>query len=206
MIEERQRPGSYMPIEEDEHGTYVMNTKDLRAIEHVKRLVEIGVDSLKIEGRTKSPYYVARTVQSYARAIDDAVAGRELDPALLGQLEGLANRGYTSGFFQRHTPEATQNYLRGYSESGRSLYVGDVALFDQARGLAQVIVKNRFAVGDWLEIIHPGGNSDLQLERMENADGQAVTVAPGQWPRRLVALARACGRRFCGALRGGAGI
>ncbi|MDI1246093.1 MAG: tRNA 5-hydroxyuridine modification protein YegQ, partial [Rhodoferax sp.] len=99
LIEESQRAGSYMPIEEDEHGTYVMNSKDLRAIEHVKRLVDIGVDSLKIEGRTKSPYYVARTVQSYRRAIDDAVAGRDLDPALLGQLEGLANRGYTSGFF-----------------------------------------------------------------------------------------------------------
>ncbi|WP_394755495.1 tRNA 5-hydroxyuridine modification protein YegQ [Rhodoferax sp.] len=179
LIEEGQRPGSYLPIEEDEHGTYVMNSKDLRAIEHVKRLVEIGVDSLKIEGRTKSPYYVARTVQSYARAIADAVAGRELDPALLGQLEGLANRGYTSGFFQRHTPESTQNYLRGYSESGRSLYVGDVAAFDATRGLAQVTVKNRFAVGDWLEIIHPSGNFDLHLERMEAADGQATTVAPG---------------------------
>jgi len=179
MLEESQRAGSYMPIEEDEHGTYVMNSKDLRAIEHVKRLVEIGVDSLKIEGRTKSPYYVARTVQSYRRAIDDAVAGRELDPALLGQLEGLANRGYTSGFFQRHTPEATQNYLRGYSESGRSLYVGDVLSFDAERGLAQVTVKNRFAVGDWLEIIHPNGNFDVQLARMEGSDGATMTVAPG---------------------------
>jgi putative protease len=179
MIEESQRAGSYMPIEEDEHGTYVMNSKDLRAIEHVKRLVEIGVDSLKIEGRTKSPYYVARTVQSYRRAIDDAVAGRELDPALLGQLEGLANRGYTSGFFQRHTPEATQNYLRGYSESGRSLYVGDVVSFDATRGLAEVRVKNRFAVGDWLEIIHPDGNTDVELSSMESTDGTAMDVAPG---------------------------
>ncbi len=179
MIEESQRPGSYMPIEEDEHGTYVMNSKDLRAIEHVKRLVEIGVDSLKIEGRTKSPYYVARTVQSYRQAIDDAVAGRELDPALLGQLDGLANRGYTSGFFQRHTPQETQNYLRGYSESGRSLYVGDVVAFDEARGLAQVTVKNRFAVGDWLEIIQPRANADVQLTRMENAEGVPVEVAPG---------------------------
>jgi putative protease len=179
MIEESQREGSYMPIEEDEHGTYVMNSKDLRAIEHVKRLVEIGVDSLKIEGRTKSPYYVARTVQSYRRAIDDAVAGRELSPELLGQLEGLANRGYTSGFFQRHTPQETQNYLRGYSESGRSLYVGDVVSFDTSRGLAQVTVKNRFAVGDWLEIIHPKGNVDVKLECMENSDGLAMTVAPG---------------------------
>jgi len=179
MIEERQREGSYMPIEEDEHGTYVMNSKDLRAVEHVKRLVEIGVDSLKIEGRTKSPYYVARTVQTYRRAIDDAVAGRALDPALLGQLEGLANRGYTSGFFQRHTPEETQNYLRGYSESGRSLYVGDVLSFDVARGLAEVRVKNRFAVGDWLEIITPAGNSDVLLDNMEDAQAQVMTVAPG---------------------------
>ncbi len=179
MIEESQRPGSYMPIEEDEHGTYVMNSKDLRAIEHVKRLVEIGVDSLKIEGRTKSPYYVARTVQSYRQAIDDAVAGRELDPALLGQLDGLANRGYTSGFFQRHTPQETQNYLRGYSESGRSLYVGDVVAFDAARGLAQVTVKNRFAVGDWLEIIQPAANADVLLTRMENAEGAPTEVAPG---------------------------
>lgn len=179
MIEESQREGSYMPIEEDEHGTYVMNSKDLRAVEHVKRLVEIGVDSLKIEGRTKSPYYVARTVQTYRRAIDDAVAGRELDPALLGQLEGLANRGYTSGFFQRHTPEATQNYLRGYSESGRSLYVGDALAFDLVRGLMKVNVRNRFAVGDWLEIIHPGGNCDVLLGAMENADAQPMPVAPG---------------------------
>ena len=179
LLEESQRPGSYMPIEEDEHGTYVMNSKDLRAIEHVQRLVEIGVDSLKIEGRTKSPYYVARTVQSYRRAIDDAVAGRALNPSLLGQLEGLANRGYTSGFFQRHTPEETQNYLRGYSESGRSLYVGDVVAFDSARGLAQVNVRNRFAVGDTLEIIHPTGNYDLLLTTMQNADAHAMPVAPG---------------------------
>ena len=145
----------------------------------MQRLVEIGVDSLKIEGRTKSPYYVARTVQSYRRAIDDAVAGRALNPALLGQLEGLANRGYTSGFFQRHTPEETQNYLRGYSESGRSLYVGDVVAFDAARGLAQVNVRNRFAVGDTLEIIHPTGNYDLLLTTMQNADAHAIPVAPG---------------------------
>lgn len=77
LIEERERrQGDYMAVEEDEHGTYVLNSKDLRAIEHVQRLVEIGVDSLKIEGRTKSPYYVARTVQAYRQAIDDAAAGR----------------------------------------------------------------------------------------------------------------------------------
>jgi putative protease len=179
LLEESNRPGEFMPIEEDEHGTYVMNSKDLRAIEHVQRLVEIGIDSLKIEGRTKSPYYVSRTVQSYRHAIDDAVAGKPLNPELLGQLEGLANRGYTSGFFQRHTPQETQNYLRGYSESGRSLYVGDALAFDATRGLLQVNVRNKFSVGDWLEVIHPAGNVDVQIARMENADGVAMQVAPG---------------------------
>jgi putative protease len=97
----------------------------------------------------------------------------------LGQLEGLANRGYTSGFYQRHTPQETQNYLKGYSESGRSQYVGDVLAFDAARGLAQVRVRNKFSVGDTLELIHPSGNRDVLLDCMENAEGQPLSVAPG---------------------------
>ncbi len=184
VIEEREkRQGSYMPIEEDEHGTYILNSKDLRAIEHVQRLVEIGIDSLKIEGRTKSPYYVARTCQTYRQAIDDAAAGRDLDPALLGQLEGLANRGYTDGFYQRHTPAETQNYLRGHSESDRSQYVGDIVAYDAARGLVEVNVKNKFGVGDRIELILPSGNRDISITQMENAAGDAVQVAPGSGHR-----------------------
>lgn len=179
LLEEKERPGELMPIEEDEHGTYIMNSRDLRAIEHVQRLVEIGVDSLKIEGRTKSPYYAARACQAYRRAIDDAVAGRPFDATLLSDLEGLANRGYTDGFYQRHHDAEYQNYLKGHSESERSLYVGDATAFDAERGLMQVEVKNRFAVGDRLEIIHPAGNRVLALERMENKAGEPVTVAPG---------------------------
>lgn len=75
FLEEKGRKGELLPIMEDENGTYIMNSKDLRVIEHVQRLVEIGVNSLKIEGRTKSHYYVARTVQTYRQAIDDALAG-----------------------------------------------------------------------------------------------------------------------------------
>ena len=188
LLEEKERPGELMPIEEDEHGTYIMNSKDLRAIEHVQRLVEIGVNSLKIEGRTKSPYYVARTAQVYRRAIDDAVAGRAFDPKLLGELEGLANRGYTDGFYQRHHEHEMQNYLRGHSESGRSLYVGDVAAWDATRGLAEIDVKNRFSVGDRLEVIHPSGNLELELTRMENADGAPLSVAPGNGHRVWIPL------------------
>ncbi len=188
LLEEQERPGELMPIEEDEHGTYIMNSKDLRAIEHVQRLIEIGVDSLKIEGRTKSAYYVARTAQVYRRAIDNAVAGRQLDPTLLGELEGLANRGYTDGFYQRHHEHEMQNYLRGHSESGRSLYVGDVLGRDAARGLTEIEVKNRFSVGDCLEVIHPSGNSEMVLERMENAEGTAIPVAPGNGHRVWIPL------------------
>lgn len=185
LIEERERRGgSYNVIEEDEHGTYILNSKDLRAIEHVQRLVEIGVDSLKIEGRTKSPYYVARVTQAYRAAIDAAVAGQPLEPALIDSLDGLANRGYTGGFFDRHQDaSAYQNYARGSSESSRSLYVGDVGAFDPARGLAEVVVKNRFAVGDRFELVQPQGNRVFELERMEQADGSATPIAPGSGHR-----------------------
>ena len=179
LLEEKERPGELMPIDEDEHGTYIMNSKDLRAVEHVRRLTEIGVDSLKIEGRTKSPYYVARTTQVYRRAIDDAVASRPFDPRLLGELDGLANRGYTDGFYQRHHEHERQNYLRGHSESGRSLYVGDVIEWNATRSLALIDIKNRISVGDRLEIIHPSGNRVIALERMENLAGAEIRVAPG---------------------------
>jgi putative protease len=188
LLEEKQRPGELMPIEEDEHGTYILNSKDLRAIEHVQRLVEIGVDSLKIEGRTKSPYYVARTSQAYRQAIDDAVAGKPLDPTLLRELEGLANRGYTDGFLQRHHDADYQNYLRGSSESDRSLYVGDAVAFDTTRGLMEIEVKNRFSVGDRLECVHLSGNHVLTLTRMENRKGEPVTVAPGSGHRVWIDL------------------
>jgi len=188
LLEEKERPGELMPIEEDEHGTYLLNSKDLRAIEHVQRLVAIGIDSLKIEGRTKSSYYVARTCQSYRQAIDDAVAGRPLDPKLLGELDGLANRGYTDGFYQRHHDADYQNYLKGHSESDRSLYVGDAVAFDAARGLMEIEVKNRFAVGDRIECVHPAGNLSLTVARMETAEGEPAGVAPGNGHRVWIDL------------------
>ncbi|WP_342115390.1 prephenate-dependent tRNA uridine(34) hydroxylase TrhP [Pseudoduganella sp. OTU4001] len=177
LLEEAGRPGQLMPIFEDEHGTYIMNSKDLRAVEHVERLVKIGVTSLKVEGRTKSAYYAARTAQVYRQAIDDAVAGRPFDESLLGQLQGLANRGYTDGFYQRHHTQAHQNYMRGASETDRSQYVGDV--LGIADGWARVEVKNHFAVGDRIEVMHPSGNRDITLEHMLADDGQQIRIAPG---------------------------
>ncbi len=154
-----------------------MNSKDLRAIEQVAKLAEIGVDSLKVEGRTKSVYYVARVAQAYRKAIDDAVAGKPFDYGLLAELEGLANRGYTSGFLERHQTQDYQNYLAGHSLAKQSQFVGQVLEID-AEGWATVEVKNRFAVGDTLEIIHPAGNQTLVLEAITRK-GEAVDAAPG---------------------------
>jgi U32 family peptidase len=179
LLQEARRPDELMPMEEDEHGTYIMNSKDLRAVEHIERLTKMGVDSFKIEGRTKSPYYVSRTVQSYRAAINDAVQGKPFNTALLGQLEGLANRGYTDGFYERHHDKEYQLYMRGYSLSGRSLYVGDTLEVDSTTGRVKVDVKNRFSVGDKLEIIEPNGNTDVVLTEMWNMKGESIDVAPG---------------------------
>jgi putative protease len=195
LLEEETRPGQLMPVEEDEHGTYVMNSKDLRAIEHVAKLVEIGVHSLKIEGRTKSPYYVARTCQSYSRAIDDAIAGRPLDLRLLSELDGLANRGYTDGFYERHHTQDYQNYLRGHSESARSQYVADLTGYG-ADGLAEVVVKNRFAVGDRIEIIRPDGNLEVEIGEMFKVDGTPTQVAPGSGHHVRIPLPEGCEGAF----------
>ncbi|MCG9082149.1 prephenate-dependent tRNA uridine(34) hydroxylase TrhP [Laribacter hongkongensis] len=187
LIEEASRPGELMPVMEDEHGTYIMNSKDLRAIELVEKLVRIGVDSLKIEGRTKSLYYVARTAQAYRQAIDDAVAGRPFDWSLLSQLDSLANRGYTPGFLERHQTQDYQNYLHGHSKATQSQYVGDV-IGIHADGRAVIEVKNRFAVGDRLELLLPAGNRTLTLAALADTEGRPVEVAPGNGHRVLADL------------------
>ena len=178
LLEDSTRPGELMEAFEDEHGTYIMNSKDLRAVQHVERLVQMGVHSLKIEGRTKSHYYVARTAQVYRKAIDDAVAGRPFDKSLMDTLESLAHRGYTEGFLRRHVHDEYQNYERGFSLSDRQQFVGELT-GERRNGLAEVIVKNRFAVGDRLELMTPQGNLNFRLEALETKRGERAEVAPG---------------------------
>jgi putative protease len=188
LIEESQRPGELMPIEEDEHGTYILNSRDLRAVEHVAELVRIGVDSLKIEGRTKSHYYIARTVQAYRKAVDDAAAGRPFDTTLLAELENLANRGYTDGFYVRHHTQEYQSYMKGASSGERQQFVGEIDGYDSATGLAEIDVKNKIRVGDRLELIAPQGNRKFILEHMESRNGAAMDEAPGGGHRVRIPL------------------
>jgi putative protease len=177
LLQEKQRPGELMPAWEDEHGTYIMNSKDLRAIQHVQRLIDMGISSLKIEGRTKSFYYAARTTQVYRKAIDDCNAGRSFDMNLLTELEGLSSRGYTEGFYRRHLPHEMQRYEEISAIADRQQFVGEV--FADDRGKVMVDVKNRFQIGDELELMMPSGNQVFKLESMLDKNGASINVAPG---------------------------
>lgn len=179
LLQEENRPGEYMPAYEDEHGTYIMNSKDLRAVQHVKQLTEMGIHTLKIEGRTKSHYYVARTAQVYRRAIDEAVAGKEFDMQMMDDLQALANRGYTEGFYRRHLPAEYQSYEQGHSISTTKQFAGQVMSVDQIDNTITVEVKNHFRVGDLLELMNPSGNMHFTLHTMESDEGVPMQVAPG---------------------------
>ena len=179
LLEEQGRPGELMPTFEDEHGTYIMNSKDLRAVQHVERLVNMGIHSLKIEGRTKSHYYAARTAQVYRRAIDNAKAGKPFDMNMMAELDHLANRGYTEGFYRRHVPQEYQNYEQGVSTNPNQQFVGEISAVESGNGWLTVDVKNRFETGDTLELITPSGNSTFSLDAVENLDGVKMDAAPG---------------------------
>jgi putative protease len=179
LLEEPGRPGELMPAFEDEHGTYIMNSKDLRAIQHVERLTKMGIDSLKIEGRTKSFYYVARTAQLYRQAIEDAASGKDFDRTLMHNLEGLAHRGYTEGFLRRHVHDEYQNYEHGYSISDTQQFVGEFTGSRNDAGMAEIDVKNKFSVGDSVEIMTPQGNFTLTLDALINRKGEGVEAGLG---------------------------
>ncbi|MFY0664579.1 MAG: tRNA 5-hydroxyuridine modification protein YegQ [Natronospirillum sp.] len=187
LLEDPNRPGELMPAWEDEHGTYIMNSRDLRAIQHVQRLTEMGVHSLKIEGRTKSHYYVARTAQTYRQAIDDAVAGRDFNPSLMHDLDSLANRGYTEGFYRRHTHASYQNYEQGRSVSTQQQFVGEALGIDNGRLVIKA--KNKFSRGDVLELMTPEGNIRFTLDDVRlQKNGKDVDVVPGSDYMVTVAL------------------
>ena len=163
--------------EEDEHGTYFMNSKDLRAVQHVDRLTKAGVHSLKIEGRTKSYFYCARTAQIYRKAIDDALAGKSFDPALMTQLEGLANRGYTEGFLRRHVHSEYQNYEHGSSNFDHQIFCGEV--LERNGNYIKIDVKNRFVIGDSLELMTTSGNITFTLTEIKDKKGNLIEDAKG---------------------------
>ena len=157
--------------------SYIMNSKDLRAVQHVDRLMKMGIHSLKIEGRTKSYFYCARTAQIYRKAINDALSGQPFDSSLMDQLEGLANRGYTEGFLRRHVHSDYQNYEDGSSHFDYQQFCGEV--IERNGDYVRVEVKNRFLVDDTLELMTPKGNLVFTLTEMRDLKGHSIDNAKG---------------------------
>ena len=172
------RPGEYFPVTETERGTYIMNSKDLCLVGHIKELVESGVLSLKIEGRMKSAYYVAVTTKIYREALDDFFESEDLYYSKIDyyieELCKVSHRVFHTGFFIQ-SGGGEQRYNTNVTESTHE-YSGLVVAYDEARGLAVVEQRNKYSVGDEVEFIK-SGHSQV-IEEMYNEDGSRVESSP----------------------------
>lgn len=156
LVEEK-RPGEYYPVEQDERGTYFFNSKDLCLIQYLPQLIEAGVDSFKIEGRIKTSYYVATVVRAYRMAIDayyEKGANWQFDEEWMNELKKVSYRDFTTAFFENDDTSDAQNY--GFSSYIRNYdFIGLVKEYDEKRGLSLVEQRNKFVVGEKVEIIGP---------------------------------------------------
>lgn len=189
-VVEETRPGEYMPVYENERGTYIFNSKDLCMIEHIPELLDSGIDSLKIEGRMKTALYVATVARTYRKAIDDY----QKDPALYQQnmpwyLEQISNctyRQFTTGFFFGKPDETSQiydnnTYVKEYTYLG---IVGSVK-----DGFAEIEQRNKFSVGETIEIMKPDGNNlNVMVEQIVDEEGISQESAPHPKQKLFVKL------------------
>ena len=147
---EEKRPGEYFPVFEDEKGTYIMNSRDMCTIDHLKDLMDAGIDCIKIEGRAKSAYYAAVVTGAYRHAIDDVAAGREIDPVWRDEVEHVSHRYYSTGFYYGYPGQYTE-----HSRYIRQWQVCAIVESCDESGLALCSLRNKFAVGDELEAVGP---------------------------------------------------
>ena len=175
FLEEQQTPGEFMPIDEDEYGTYIMNSKDMCAIAVLDKLAEAGVVSFKIEGRTKSQYYLSQVCKSYRGAIDDVLAGRPISQEHIDNAHKTEGRGFFPGFFvpERQIP---QNYdaTRVRSETGSVVAI--VRGWDAEKGEAIIDVKGQFFEGDAVEISTPYKTELISAGALRNHKGKETDV------------------------------
>ena len=180
-VMEESRPGEYLPVYENERGTYIFNSKDLCMIEHIPELLESGIDSFKIEGRMKTALYVATVARTYRKAIDDCLKSRELYeehmPWYKEQIAACTYREFTTGFFYGKPDESSQiydnnTYQKGYTYLG---IVGDV----DAENYIHLEQRNKFSVGEMIEIMKPDGeNLAVRVDAILNEEGEAMESAP----------------------------
>ncbi len=178
FIEEVQRPGEMMPIDEDEHGTYIMNSKDLRAIEFLKELRAAGVISFKIEGRSKSLNYLSLVTKAYRKAIDDLAENRSFNPVLIDEINKTANRGFTSAFYVSKSNRETERFDSPQDGDLAQVFGGQV-LDLRGDGMMEVEIKNRVQVGDEMEYISPNEQYRFRINAMQDKNGGSISVAHG---------------------------
>ncbi len=180
LVEEK-RPGQYMPVFENERGTFIFNSKDLCMIRHIPELVESGITSLKIEGRVKTPYYVATVIGAYRREIDRYFADPEnyvFNEAEYEELCKVSHRPYTTGFYYNKPDENSQvytssSYIRDYD------LVAMVEDYDEKTGIAKLTQRNKFSVGEEIEIIQPEKPYfKMTIRDMKDEEGQEIESAP----------------------------
>lgn len=186
-IVEEQRPGEYLPINEDDRGTYIFNSKDLCMIEHLPDMVEAGIDSFKIEGRMKTALYVATVARTYRNAMDDYEKGLEVYQSHLeeyrSEIAKCTYRQFTTGFYYSKPDADTQiydnnTYVKEYT------YIGMVQAVDE-QGFLVLEQKNKFSVGETLEaMLFDGENLSLQVAEIQSDEGQRMESAPH--PRQLL--------------------
>ena len=179
-VVEETRPGEYMPVYENERGTYIFNSKDLCMIEHIPELIDAGIDSFKIEGRMKTALYVATVARTYRKAIDDYLEDPELYrknmPWYLDQISNCTYRQFTTGFyFGRPDDEAqiydSNTYVREYT------YLGIIG--GERDGMYRIEQRNKFSVGETIELMKPNGdNIEVTVKKIVDEDGNEQESAP----------------------------
>lgn len=175
---EEKRPNQYMPVFENEQGTFIFNSKDLCMIKHIPKLINSGIKSFKIEGRVKSEYYVATVVKAYREAIDSYYengGNYKFDERWLDELKKVSHREYSEGFYFGNPEQIYTygSYVRNYD------IIGMVLNYDNETGIATIEQRNRFYKGDEIEFLPPVGDFYSQVvEYMENSEGEEIDVAP----------------------------
>ena len=186
---EEQRPGEYFPVEEDERGTYILNSRDLCMIEHIPDLINSGLASLKIEGRMKSIFYVATVVGAYRRAIDAYYADPEgyvFDPEWLKELKKVSHREFTTGFYYNQPTNKDQNYQTS-AYTREYTFVGLVKSYDETTGMAVIEQRNKMRLGDEIEVFGPYTDHFTQkIEVLLDEEGQPIEAAPH--PQQIVQI------------------
>lgn len=179
FIEEKDRPGDLMQIDEDEHGTYIMNSKDLCAIELLDQLADAGISSFKIEGRTKSVYYLSVITRAYRKAIDDLYAGKSFSTALKEEIYTVANREYITGFLEKKPLSSGENYENSHADNQSHIFCGIVREFDKSNNMIRIALRNRFESGDYLEILTPENTYKFTVQEIHSLKGDIKDAAHG---------------------------